>query len=115
LLEVFGAPRWHQPQPAIDELVSTFLSQNTNDVNRDKAFEAIKQRYSSWEEVRDADPQEFMQVIRSAGLANQKGPNIQQALQKISEKNGEISLDWLKRPADRGSQAVAAGPEGGRP
>jgi len=96
LLEVFGAPRWHQPQPAIDELVSTFLSQNTNDVNRDKAFEAIKQRYSSWEEVRDADPQEFMQVIRSAGLANQKGPNIQQALKTISEKNGEISLDWLK-------------------
>jgi len=96
LLEAFGYPVWRQPQPAVDELVSTFLSQNTNDVNRDKAFEAIKRRYSNWEEVREADPQEFIDVIRSAGLANQKGPRIQQALRTISEKNGEISLDWLK-------------------
>jgi endonuclease-3 len=96
LLEVFGYPEWRQPLPAVDELVCTFLSQNTNDINRDKAFQAIKAHYTSWEEVRDADPQEFMQVIRIAGLANQKGPNIQQALREISAKNGEISLDWLK-------------------
>ncbi len=96
LLAVFGYPEWRQPLPAVDELVCTFLSQNTNDINRDKAFQAIKAHYASWEEVRDADPQEFMQVIRIAGLANQKGPNIQQALRKISEKTGQISLDWLK-------------------
>ena len=93
---MFGYPEWRQPLPAVDELVCTFLSQNTNDINRDKAFQAIKAHYANWEEVRDADPQEFIQVIRIAGLANQKGPNIQQALRKISEKTGQISLDWLK-------------------
>ncbi|MFZ3070399.1 MAG: hypothetical protein WA110_04670 [Anaerolineaceae bacterium] len=96
LLQVYGKPVWRNPLPPVDELVSTYLSQNTNDLNRDKAFEAIKRNYSSWEEVRDTDPEEFMQVIRSAGLANQKGPNIQEALKAISARQGEISLDWLK-------------------
>jgi len=31
LLKRFGLPKWRDPLPAIDELVSTILSQNTND------------------------------------------------------------------------------------
>jgi len=92
----FGFPEWRNPLPAVDELVSTFLSQNTNDVNRDKAFAAICERYADWDEVCEADPDEFMQVIRVAGLANQKGPNIQAALRRIREERGEITLEWLR-------------------
>ena len=92
----FGAPTWHVELLAVDELVCTILSQNTNDVNRDKAFQALKERYPSWEAVRDADPAELKFVIRIAGLANQKGPNIQAALRDITAERGEIALDWLK-------------------
>lgn len=92
----FGTPTWHIELAAVDELVCTILSQNTNDINRDKAFQALKERYPSWEAVRDADPAELQYVIRIAGLANQKGPNIQAALRDISEERGEIDLDWLK-------------------
>jgi len=92
----FGTPTWHVKLPAVDELVCTILSQNTNDINRDKAFEALKERYPNWEAVRDADPAELRSVIRIAGLANQKGPNIQAALRDITEERGEIDLDWLK-------------------
>ncbi len=96
LNQVFGYPEWRNPLPAVDELVSTFLSQNTNDLNRDKAYDAIRARYANWDEVCEADPDEFMQVIRVAGLANQKGPNIQAALRRIREERGEIDLEWLK-------------------
>ncbi len=92
----YGIPEWHEFLPAVDELVCTILSQNTNDINRDKAFDNLKQTFSSWEAVRDSDPEELMQVIRVAGLANQKGPNIQAALRFISDERGEIDLDWLK-------------------
>ena len=92
----FGTPIWHVQMPAVDELVCTILSQNTNDINRDKAFYALKERYSDWEAVRDADPNELQHVIRVAGLANQKGPNIQAALLDITQARGEIDLDWLK-------------------
>lgn len=92
----FGTPTWHVQMPAVDELICTILSQNTNDINRDKAFYALKERYSDWEAVRDADPGELQHVIRVAGLANQKGPNIQAALRDITQARGEIDLDWLK-------------------
>lgn len=96
LFDYYGEPEWHELMPAVDELVCTILSQNTNDINRDQAFGALKERYGSWEEVRDADPEELQDTIRIAGLAQQKGPNIQAALQTISERNGRIDLDWLK-------------------
>ena len=35
----------------VDELVCTILSQNTNDINRDIAFKALKARYGSWQAV----------------------------------------------------------------
>lgn len=92
----YGMPDWHEYLPAVDELVCTILSQNTNDINRDKAFVKLKETFSSWEEVRDADPEAVKEAIRIAGLANQKGPNIQAALQYITEEHGEIDLDWLK-------------------
>ena len=96
LLAFFGEPDWHEPLPAVDELVCTILSQNTNDINRDKAFRALKEHYRSWKEVMDADPAELQYVIRVAGLAQQKGPNIQSALTEINEKTADFNLDWLK-------------------
>ena len=94
--EVYGVPEWHTFLPAVDELVCTILSQNTNDINRDKAFEKLKKSFPNWEAVRDARPEAVMEAIRVAGLANQKGPNIQAALRFISQERGEIDLDWLK-------------------
>jgi endonuclease-3 len=37
-----------------------------------------------------------VEAIRTAGLANQKGPRIQKALQSITEERGELSLEFLR-------------------
>ena len=95
LLGVYGEPEWRSHLDPISELVSTILSQNTNDVNRDVAFERLRERVPTWEGVRDADEQVVIDAIRPAGLANQKGPRIQQALRFISEERGELALDFL--------------------
>lgn len=95
LLEEYGEPEWRDPYPALDELVSTILSQNTNDLNRDRAFRSLKTRFATWEEVRDADEQAVIEAIRSAGLANQKGPRIQAVLREISRQRGGLDLDFL--------------------
>jgi len=95
LLEAFGEPVWRTPLPAIDELVSTILSQNTNDVNRDRGFNALRAKFPTWEVVRDAKPEEVIEAIRPAGLANQKGPRIQQVLHSITEERGLLNLDFL--------------------
>jgi endonuclease-3 len=80
----------------IPELVSTILSQNTNDKNRDVAFERLCERFPTWEQVRDADPDKVIEAIRPAGLANQKGPRLQRALRTITEEQGELSLSFLE-------------------
>jgi endonuclease-3 len=96
LVEFYGFPDWRNPLPAIDELVSTILSQNTNDTNRDRAFEALRKKYSTWEEVRDAEGMDVIDAIRPAGLANQKGPRIQNILKEISAQRGDLDLSFLK-------------------
>lgn len=95
LLEFYGQPVWRNPLPPVDELVSTILSQNTNDVNRDKAFEALVAKFGTWEAVRDAPEAAVIEVIRPAGLANQKGPRIQQVLREITAERGNLDLSFL--------------------
>jgi endonuclease-3 len=95
LLGYYGYPEWRNPLPPIDELVSTILSQNTNDANRDRAFTSLVTRFPEWEAVRDADPAAVIAAIRPAGLANQKGPRIQKVLREISAQRGSLSLDFL--------------------
>jgi endonuclease III len=95
LLEFYGEPVWRNPLPAIDELVSTILSQNTNDINRDRAFNALRAKFPTWEVVRDAKTIDVIEAIRPAGLANQKGPRIQQVLKSITEERGSLDLSFL--------------------
>ncbi len=95
LLEEYGEPTWRPPLDAVSELVSTILSQNTNDVNRDVAFDRLRSRLPTWEEVRDAEQATVIEAIRPAGLANQKGPRIQEALRLITRERGELELDFL--------------------
>jgi endonuclease-3 len=96
LLDFYGYPEWRNPLPPLDELVSTILSQNTNDANRDRAFTALRQRFSTWEAVRDAPSKAVVDAIRPAGLANQKGPRIQAVLRSITEQVGRLDLEFLR-------------------
>jgi endonuclease III len=95
LLRAYGAPTWRSFYPPLDELVLTFLSQNTSDLNSGRAFEALRARYATWQAVLDAPVKELADTIRSGGLADQKAPRIQAALRRIKEERGELSLDFL--------------------
>jgi endonuclease-3 len=96
LLKEYGQPVWRNPLPALDELVSTILSQNTSDLNRDRAFQALRARFPTWEAVRDAPEGEVVSTIRLAGLANQKGPRIQAVLRAITAERGGLDLEFLR-------------------
>lgn len=100
LLDFYGDPQWRNPLPPLDELVSTILSQNTNDTNRDRAFNTLRERFPTWEAVRDADEADVIDAIRTAGLANQKGPRIQNVLRQITQERGELELDFLRELDD---------------
>lgn len=72
----------------------TVLSQNTNDRNRDVAYSRMRERFPSWEEVRDAPPDKLTEALRPGGLAATKAPRIQAILERLGE---HPDLDWLER------------------
>lgn len=96
LLNAYGPVDWRPGLPPIDELVSTILSQSTTDLNRDRAFNRLKEQFGSWEAVRDGSVDEIETAIRVAGLSRQKAPRIKAALEYVTETQGELTLDFLK-------------------
>jgi endonuclease III len=91
----YGPPAGHRRLPALDELVLTMLSQNTSDLNRDRAYAAMRERFPTWEDVLAAPPAELVEALRPGGLANQKGPRIQAVLATLAAGPHGLDLQWL--------------------
>ncbi|HEY3727225.1 MAG TPA: endonuclease III [Solirubrobacteraceae bacterium] len=91
---VYGIPGAEPHGHPIAELILTVLSQSTNDRNRDVAFLRLRERFPSWEEVRDAPVDEIEEAIRPGGISKVKSARIKSILKAISA-TGEVSLDGL--------------------
>jgi endonuclease-3 len=92
LRETYGQPILRPHRAPVDELVLTVLSQNTNDRNRDVAYARLRERFSTWADVRDAPVAEVEEAIRPGGLAPTKAVRIQDILRAI----GDDDLAWLE-------------------
>ena len=95
LSDLYGEKIPRVSNEPVAALVNTILSQNTNDHNRDIAYQQLRERFPSWDDVRDAPEQSLIDAIRPAGLAPSKGPRIQEALRQITAERGEITLAFL--------------------
>jgi endonuclease-3 len=89
--------------PVLDELVATVLSQHTSDINSERAFAQLKDRFPTWELVAEAPAGRVADAIRCGGIADQKARRIQAILAAISEREGRIDLSRLH---DLGDVAV---------
>jgi endonuclease III len=80
--------------------VLTVLSQNTSDVNSRRAFDGLKERFPTWEEVADAPLEELADAIRAGGIAEVKSRRIKQILHEIEAREGAIDLSGLRKLED---------------
>jgi endonuclease-3 len=100
---VYGVPLAKPHGHPIAELILTVLSQSTNDRNRDVAYLALRERFPTWVQVRDAPVDEVEAAIRPGGISKVKSARIKSILHAITETSGEhadvgdeaLSLDWL--------------------
>jgi len=91
----YGAPDIGSSAP-LETLIRTILSQNTNDVNRDRAYTSLMRRFGTLENVRRAPEAEIAAAIRSGGLYTQKAERIRKILDRITtEQGGNLDLSFL--------------------
>lgn len=92
---LLGVPEREPEGSVLDCLILTILSQNTNDVNRDKGFAALTARFPTWDEVREADVEAIGAVIRIAGLHGQKSRAIKNFLTWLKAEHGVLELEFI--------------------
>ena len=125
----YGIPQWKRVLDPTSELVLVILTQNSADINAEKAYDALRLSYPTdhslvergplearemedhrpgwggtgwakvpppdWSRVEVAPLDELVDVIRPAGLANQKAARIKASLTTIREERGDHSLEFL--------------------
>ena len=111
LREAYGRPVPREHRAPIDELILTVLSQNTNDRNRDVAYQRLRERFETWADVRDAAVADVEEAIRPGGLAPTKAVRIHEILRAI----GDDDLSWLESaPLDEARAYLVSLPGVGR-
>jgi endonuclease III len=120
LTGIYGRQVWRRRLDPTSELILTILTQNSADINAEKAFVALRAAYPSqgavavhepgagwggeglppgappdWDAVESAPLAELIDVIRPGGLAPTKAPRLQATLRRIREERGDHSLEFL--------------------
>jgi endonuclease-3 len=120
LAERYGRPVWERRLDPTSELILTILTQNSADINAERAFESLRAAFPSggvvqvhapgpgwggaglapgadpdWMAVETAPLPDLIEAIRPGGLAVSKSPRIQAALRLIREERGDHSLEFL--------------------
>ena len=92
LRSVYRQPKWRRSGPALDVLIKTVLSQNTNDRNSGEGFRRLKAAFRTWDAVAKADRRAVAAAIRVSGLANIKSGRIREILSRVHSDCGRHSL-----------------------
>jgi len=96
LEKTYGRPQQETAGDPLDTLILTLLSQNTNDRNRDRAYQALKAGFPKWEDVLRAGRRSLVRAIRPGGLAEQKAGRIKEILRWVKAHFGRLSLSALR-------------------
>ena len=96
LNQVYGAPfLFFSRKDPFSQLVSALLSHRTKNKISSAAYHSLWEKYGDWQAVIDAPTEEVEEAIKVCTFPEVKAPRIQEALAKIKERTGELSLDFL--------------------
>jgi DNA (cytosine-5)-methyltransferase 1 len=88
-----------------DELVYILLARHTREGAYQHAFEALKQRFKSWDDLLDAPREEVERLVYSGGLSGKKTAALYAALGKLRETFGHCTLEPAREWPDEQLEA----------
>ena len=101
LVQAYGLPQRNPPPlnnkaDPLDELIYIVITVMTSDKNADRAYERLKTQSPTWKAAAAVSVKQFVKVLSSAGLANQKAPRIKKMLTTIQELDDRVTLEFLR-------------------
>jgi endonuclease-3 len=112
LIRLYDVRRPKARGEAFEVLIQTILSQNTNDLNSGRAFDALRREVGvSPESLRGVDPKVIADAIRVGGLHNTKASRISEVAEGVMTRySGD--LGFLSSLDDEGVREALSGFKG---
>lgn len=99
ILKRFRVRSWAGSVTAFEALVETILSQNTNDLNRDRAMKRLRSRFEiAPQTLAEAPTEQLADCIRPAGLYRVKAPRVKEVSRIVLDRFGGDLTSVLERP-----------------
>lgn len=96
LAESYGTPDLGNKDDPVDELVYIILSRRTREGAYQGAYNALKERFASWEAVAAAPAEEIERTIAFSGLGRRKASSLKAALGALIDHFGTCTLEPLQ-------------------
>jgi len=91
-LRLYKLPDLGNYSNPLNELIYLLISQRTFEKSYRNVFKKLKNKYSTFEKLRNADVKSLEKILEPAGLAPQKAKAIKEILSQIYNDFGETSL-----------------------
>ncbi|MCK8490875.1 MULTISPECIES: endonuclease III domain-containing protein [Spirosoma] len=95
LNDLYGEQAVYGRADPMHELVGTILSHRTTHANEVTAYRTMRERYPTWEAVRDAPLADLIDAIKTANYPEVKAPYIQNLLTQLIGETGAANIDFL--------------------
>lgn len=96
LNEHYGVQAIYGRVDPMHELIGTILSHRTTHANEVMAYRTMRERFPSWEAVRDAPLTGLIAAIQTANYPEIKAPYIQNVLRELIAERGAANIDFLQ-------------------
>ena len=105
LAVLYGSPDLGNKADPTDELVYILLARHTREGAYQRAFEELKRRFSTWDELLDSPRNEVERLVYSSGLSGKKTVALYAALGKLRETFGTCTLEPASEWSDEKLEA----------
>jgi len=95
-----GTPHLGNKKDPVDELVYIILSRKTREGAYQTAFDALEQRFDTWDELLDADEAEVEELLQPSGLGDKKTRSLFGALAAVRARFGSCTMEPARQWSD---------------
>ncbi len=96
LNQLYGVQDVYGRHDPMHELIGTILSHRTTHANEVTAYRTMRERFPTWEAVRDAPLADLINAIHTANYPEVKAPYIQNVLAVLIAERGNANIDFLR-------------------